>query len=501
MSRELLTRIDGETLVKPLKCVEKMFAGDGCVRALPLIDRPGWRNLLLPPTDPKREFIPGVCTYAQLHRLAGGLYGLSRTEGGNRPFVCLGTDDKTLLLAAVLTALAGGCRLILPYAFSRQALTEVKETLAPLFYLTDRPGDLPPGAAAVTPAMLDCKTVIPAIVPDTEEPFLYLFTGGSTGKPKVWPKTPRNLLAEACYQAEHMGVTENDLFLSTVPPQHIYGLLFSVLVPFLSTSRVLNGVCTFPREILRAIRDQGATVLVSVPVHYRALKTNGLERCHLRMALSSAGLLEEEDAAFFYEKTGLEIVEIFGSTETGGIATRRRFQDKGMWVPMDPVAWKIGGGRLQVRSEYLCPTLPRDAEGFFITADRARDAGADRFTVQGRTDDIVKVGGKRVDMAVMQTKLKQISGVRDAVVVSLPSGKGRQHELAALVVTRLTEADVRRRLSLVSETYAVPKRIVVVTAIPVTSTGKYDRSGISRLLRSDKRPGNPWGRLDKEDDS
>ena len=418
--------------------------------------------------------------------MAGGLCRLFGSMEGAHPLVCLCTDDKALLTAALIAALAGGPRLVLPYAFSRQALREVREALSPLCYLTDQPGDVPPGARAVTPAMLTQEGGIPHALPDWDEPFLYLFTGGSTGKPKTWPKTPRNLLTEAGYQATAFGITRDDLVLSTVPPRHIYGLLFSILVPFTGSAQVLGGIYTFPREILRAAREHRASILVSIPVHYRALKAGDLQRSSLRLALSSAGVLAEEDAAYFYEKTGLDVVEVFGSTETGGIATRRRRVDKESWAAMDPVTWKIRDEKLRVRSAFVSPALPCDAEGFFITADRAHDEGENRFTLLGRADDIVKIGGKRVDLAAVQAKLKGIPGVRDAVVVALPSGKGRQNELGAIVVTDLAGTQVRHHLALVSEAYAVPKRITVAEAIPVTPTGKYDREKIDAMLAAGK---------------
>jgi acyl-coenzyme A synthetase/AMP-(fatty) acid ligase len=225
-------------------------------------------------------------------------------------------------------------------------------------------------------------------------------------------------------------------------------------------------------------------------VHYQVLKTDDLQRHNLRMAFSSAGVLDKEDAAYFHGTTGLDITEIYGSTETGGVATRCRSQDGESWQPLTTVDCKICDGKLHVRSDYISPTLPRDAEGFFITADRADSDGHNRFILQGRADDIVKIGGKRVDLAAVQTKLKQIPGVRDAVVVSLITGKGRQNKLAALVATHLDVLQLRRHIAAVSEAYAVPKHIVVAKEIPVTSTGKYDRIMIERILRSGKqKPG------------
>ncbi|MGV8056908.1 MAG: AMP-binding protein [Smithellaceae bacterium] len=84
--------------------------------------------------------------------------------------------------------------------------------------------------------MLDIN---PEAIRDPDEPFLSLFTGGSTGKPKVWSKSPRNLLSEAFYLKEKFAISEKDLFVSTVPPYHIYGLFF----PFWFPSWLTHGYC------------------------------------------------------------------------------------------------------------------------------------------------------------------------------------------------------------------------------------------------------------------
>jgi len=423
--------------------------------------------------------------------LAAGLYHIAKSSNVIRPTICLCSDDKALLAAALIASLSsGGPLLILPYARSRQALEEVMEALSPTFFLGDGSGDFPPGPRVIDTAAIPIQGAVPTdSIRDPDEPFLILFTGGSTGKPAIWSKTPRNMLAEARYQSDTFGITKDDLFLSTVPPYHIYGLLFSVLIPLVSSARVLPGIYTFPKEILLAAEEHKATLLVSVPVHFRVLKNDALQRFHLRMAFSSAGMLEREDALYFRQKTGLDVIEVYGSTETGGVATRRRLPDQESWVPMDPIDWRIRDGSLCVRSDFLTPTLPRDGDGFFVTADCADPDGDGRFILRGRADDIVKIGGKRVDVAAIQAKLKQIPGVHDAVVIALPVKTGRQNELAALVATQLDIVDLRRGIAGISEAYAVPKRLAIVEEIPMTPSGKYDRAEIERILRTGKNRG------------
>ena len=445
-----------------------------------------YRHIFSPLPEPTREFIVNGCTYEEVYRLASGILRLQPPDKKDRAMICIGTGDKALIAAALFASLAGGPRVVLPYAFSRQAFEEILETLPCTFLCADRPGDFPSGCEVITPSTLHCESINSCTYMNPDVPFLMLFTGGSTGKPKVWSKTPRNMLAEARYQADKFGISPDDIFLSTVPPQHIYGLLFSVLIPFVSSARVLDGVYTFPGEILRTAAEHRASILVSVPIHYRILKSDDLQQHHFRMAFSSAGVLDKGDAAYFHEKTGLDIIEMYGSTETGGVATRRRLTDGESWRPLDTVAWKVLDERLRVKSDFISPTLPRDAEGFFVTTDYAEADGIQSFILQGRADDIVKIGGKRVDLASVQAKIKRIPGVRDAVVVSIPTRKGRQNELAALVATDIDALQLRRHIAAVSELYAVPKRIIVAKEIPVTSTGKYDGAGIERLLAQRK---------------
>ncbi len=121
-----------------------------------------------------------------------------------------------------------------------------------------------------------------------------------------------------------------------------------------------------------------------------------------------------------------------------------------------------------------------------MTADRAEKDGQGRFFLRGRADDVVKIGGKRVDLVEIQEKIRKIDGVRDALAVLLPREKGRPTDLAALVVTEVDPAELRRELGAMVEPYAVPRRFVAVDRIPMTATGKVDRAAIHEILKSGK---------------
>jgi len=440
--------------------------------------------------DRARRFTPHDGT--TIGMIASQAAGIRETLAGmdapaDEP-ICLCIEERSHLLAALLASLAGAPPLILPYALHPQVLRDVREARPYRLILADTAVDPPAGTAVVSLPACRPDDRPPAIVRPPDEPFVSLFTGGSTGTPKIWTKTPGNLFGEAFHLARTFGIGPADLILSTAPSQHIYGLLASVLLPFVASARVLRRTCTYPREILNALQKEEASVLVSVPIHYGALRTDDLQRFSLRLALSSASPLDPVDAAFFMEKTGLPITEIYGSTETGGMATRVSGADHGSWEPFAGLLWKIRSKRLLVRSDFLSPDLPRDQEGFFLTADRVERAEGNRFRLLGRTDRIVKIAGKRVDLEEIRERIRRIPGVRDACVAVLPMNRARQTEIAALVATDLAAGKIRAAIRSMDEPYGLPRRIRVVEAIPVLPNGKIDRQRVDQLLTASDTP-------------
>jgi acyl-coenzyme A synthetase/AMP-(fatty) acid ligase len=435
------------------------------------------------------DFILQKYTYGDIHRLAAKIRTIKSMASGYE-VICLCTQDKTLIAAAMLAALSGGPKLVLPHSFSKQVLLEAQNAIPFSAVLTDYPMDALTDlqVKAIHPKMLHAEAEAITSCCHPDDPFLTLFTGGSTGKPTLWSKTPRNIITEALYLSQTFNITDDDIILSTVPPQHIYGLLFSVMIPLVTSCKVVSQIYAFPREILNGLFKHDASILVSVPIHYRALSVDDLKELPLRMAFSSAGVLHKEDAELFCRKTGLDITDIYGSTETGGIASRGILADGQAWKSFDIVEWTINNEMLHVRSDFLSPELPRDEKRFFVTADRAEYAEGQRFTLHGRLDDIVKVGGKRVDLADVQNKLKQITGIRDAIVVALPTNSGRGSEIAALVAGKVDASHLRQRLSQLCEPYAIPRHIAIVESIPTLPTGKYDRTSIEQFLRARNLP-------------
>jgi acyl-coenzyme A synthetase/AMP-(fatty) acid ligase len=430
----------------------------------------------------KREFVISKYTYEDVYRLAADIRNSLKSINGP---ICLCTEDKGLIAAALLASLDSNLTMVLPYAFSDQAIREVYQFVRFKIAVTDQPEKLPPEIDAMVP---DSNCTIDPSFPRITGPdsvFLKFYTGGSTGKPKMWSKTPRNLFEEAFYHSKRFNISKDDRILATVPPYHIYGFLFTVLIPFVSSAKVVAEICTFPQEIRNALQCHSATILVSVPIHYRILRDGEIPSDFLRIAFSSAGKLDKKDGNYFHKKTGVDLIEIYGSTETGGIATCYQAENESPMEPFDVVDWKVVDERLCVRSAFISPEISKDPEGFFMTGDRVRIKGNNTFILLGRVDSIVKVGGKRVDTEEIRNKFKQIQKVSEAIIITVPDARGKENEIWALVQGSIDKNLFREKASKIIEPYAIPRRIRIIDEIPISSSGKYDRKMLKRMFFPD----------------
>ncbi len=461
----------------------EIFAYDTDIRGL-------IARLVKGPAHPEKMFCHPGCPFSRIYEMAGNLAAkLSDEKNPGKP-VCLFTQNRPLMAAALLAGLKTHTAFLVPHALSRAAINQLHSAVDFDTVITDnacsaieRFGRIVPDAGRKAPS-----TAVTGAPMGPDQPWIYLFTGGSTGRPKLWSKTPNNLLSEAAYLSHRFAITPEDRILATIAPYHIYGLLYSVLAPLLSSAGIVETIPGFPDEMISALEKSRATIFVSVPVHFRALKGKAISRHFLRLALSSAGPLSPEDGNAFSKETGCDIYEIYGSTETGGIACRCRAKGEVSLLPFDCVDTKIEGDRLLIRSAFISSELPKTKDGFFkvpdqIEPDRPKSDGSARFFIKGRTDSVVKVGGKRVDLEDVKSAIVQIKGVENAVVFNISVASGRENEILALVEGDLCADKIKRRLQQTLEPFAIPRQIKITAKIPCAATGKIDRSAIEKLFK------------------
>jgi len=298
-----------------------------------------------------------------------------------------------------------------------------------------------------------------------------VWTSGSTGAPQPCAKTAAQLLGEAALWADHLPLPAGTPVLATVPPHHLYGLLFSVLAPLMGGWRFDRTTPLHAETAVGRLSAMRGALLVSIPAHWRSLAGQDAGAlAPVAVGLSSTAPLHAATAQVLQDRHGLCPIEVFGSTETGGIATRRQRLDP-RWVPLPAV--RVAGAD-DGTARVLSPFVPGGGATAFACADLVEVHPDGTFDHLGRRDGVVKTGGIRVSLPEVEALLLATPGVADAAVIAVPSAQAaRGHELwAAVVAPTLTAADLRASLLGNLEPTSLPRRFVHVERLPRTDTGK-----------------------------
>ena len=225
--------------------------------------------------------------------------------------------------------------------------------------------------------------------------------------------------------------------LSTASPQHLYGLLFRVLWPLAAGRPFLRTALLHPEELLPYLAEPGCFVLASTPALLRGLAERAelaasASRC--RAVFSSGGPLEAEVARRVADALAAPPIEVYGSTETGGVAARQQWQGDESWQALPGVEAVVSDdGRLVVTSAFVSGGEPVGSSANRIpTGDHAEADGRGGFRLRGRADRTVKIAEKRLSLPDMESRLREHPAVAEAALV-LVDGAG-EPRVAAVVV-------------------------------------------------------------------
>jgi acyl-coenzyme A synthetase/AMP-(fatty) acid ligase len=328
---------------------------------------------------------------------------------------------------------------------------------------------------------------------DWQRSTLTLFTSGTTGEPQAIQKALWQLQAEVDVLEQLWGVVlAQSEVLATVSHQHIYGLLFKVLWPLASGRCFHSHLYLSPESLLKAA-NRKPSYWVASPAQLKRLDelTPWPEIRQLKAIFSSGGNLELEAAKQIEQQSGHEIIDIYGSSETGGIAWRKPVLDE-HWLPFSGVnIMPLADQKYLLRSSYL----PIDAP--YLLNDRLEWCADGRFRLLGRTDRIVKVEEKRLSLAEMEQALQQSDWVEQAhcrlrgdmrtriaaVIILTTQGLDylNQHGRSALIKR------LRNQLLHVFETVVLPKKWLFMKQLLLTTQGKIDHEKIDSLLSLNSR--------------
>ena len=420
-----------------------------------------------------------------LSRFLARVRALSALVPENGPAINLCEDRDRFLLSLCAVAVRGMTTL-LPPSRAPEAIAEVQRRHPGAWCIGDGPAAAGASHYWRLPERLPESDGAPLQL-DPDALAVIGYTSGSTGEPTPHPKRWRSFHASTLQNLaalRHLGSARGAAnVVATVPPQHMYGMELSVLLPLFGDIAVHAGRPFFPQDIVRALHEAPAPrVLVTTPVHLRAL----LAACDADPALvapplagvvSATAPLPPDLAAAAETRFGCEVRELFGSTETCVVASRRAAVEPD-WTPYP-------GVRLQPQPDGCLVHAPHLATAVAL-ADLVELREDGRFALRGRHADLLEIAGKRASLGDLTRKLQAIPGVEDGVVFQLEerdaSGVRR---LAALVVAPcLGESAITDALRLAVDPVFLPRPLRRVAALPRNATGKLARSALVALLRS-----------------
>ncbi len=328
-------------------------------------------------------------------------------------------------------------------------------------------GDSQPGAFA-----------IPQI--DSKQRIAVVFTSGSTGAPQPHPKTWGALVSSVRAEALRLGLPYNApcTIIGTVPPQHMYGFESTVLMAWCNGNSFSHGQPFYPADICQALAAVPAPrVLVSSPVHLRALLDAGLALPEITRVVSATAPLFAQLAQDIEARCQAPLMEIYGSTETGLIATRYPVQTA-QWQLLPGIKLVIEGGHTYARGGHVDTSTALN--------DLIEPVTDEHFLLHGRIADLVNIAGKRHSLASLNHLLNAIPGVVDGVFF-MPDETDHDHitRLAACVVA--PDMDAPHLLAALREhidPVFLPRPLLFVDELPRNDTGKLPRAALQALIQA-----------------
>ena len=387
-------------------------------------------------------------------------------------------EDRHRFLIALAAALRREQTVLLPASRAPEVVGEVLAANPGSYVFDDAMVDA--ALAAASPST-NAHTVVPA-----DHIAVIGYTSGSTGRSKAHTKRWRSFMSSTAHNAAAInarlaarGETGRAAIVATVPPQHMYGMEMSVLLPLLGDMSVHAGRPLFPADVARALADVPAPrVLVTTPVHLRALVESGISMPAIGVIVCATAPLDPALAARAESLFATDVLEVFGATETCVIASRLTARSVD-WHLYDDVELTPEPDGTMVRAPWFdAPTLLQDVVE--LRPDR-------RFALRGRNADLLEIAGKRASLADLTRRVLDVPGVVDAVVFQPDTADdGRVRRVAALVVAPgLASRDVTERLRHAVDPAFLPRPLVVVDALPRNEVGKLPRERLLAILRGE----------------
>jgi acyl-coenzyme A synthetase/AMP-(fatty) acid ligase len=319
-----------------------------------------------------------------------------------------------------------------------------------------------------------------------------VFTSGSTGTPLPYQKTWGRLARCVQSGAPRLGLSDGraHALVGTVPPQHMYGFESTVLLGLQSGNAFSAERPFYPLDVAAAVAAvPRPRALVTTPIHLRTLLSSEVKFPEVDLIISATAPLAKELAGEVEEKYGAKLLEIYGSTETGQIATRRT-TESAAWRLWPGVTLDVVEDRVYARGGHIEQVTPM--------CDLIEITDGQEFLLHGRTADMVNVAGKRSSFGYLDAQLNSIPGVVDGAFFlrsGLTGSTGVVRLGALAVAPALSVAALLEALKQRIDSVFLPRPLILVERLPRNATGKLPQHALERVvddqLRPEPRPAQP----------
>lgn len=362
-------------------------------------------------------------------------------------------------------------------------------------------------------------------LPAIEDVCAYFHTGGTTGRPKLAKLTHKNLLTNSMQVSTTFPLAQDDTMFVGLPIFHVNAAIATGITPLLSGATILLGSPAGYRgrniipNLFQILNNYDVTFIMAVPTVYSGLLSGNIPKntkTKLKYAVAGAAPLAEETQIRFTELTGIPILDGYGATETSSVATLNPpvsvCAEKSVGLPLPAMDLEIASyddkgdflkfarvgevGEVVISGNNVFSGYVEDQHNeniwieqggkrFFKTGDLGRKDENGYLILSGRSKELIIRGGHNIDPGMIEEAALKFEGVKLAAAVGRPDAY--TGELPVLYVTSETADGVRPADLLeflkveIPERAAIPKDVVVMDELPLTTVGKIFKPELVRL--------------------
>ena len=390
-------------------------------------------------------------------------------------------EDRYEFLAGFAASLTNHCTTLLPQNRTPHAINEILRDYPAAHELHDK--EVSSYCIRHAEQSRQDASPIPSI-PD-EHLAAIVFTSGSTGHARPNPKTWGSLVtgARMMQQRFGFGIDGNiQNIVATVPPQHMYGLETSILNTLVNFVSIYTGPTFFPADICSALSSIPIPrILVTTPVHLKACLDSQQQWPELQAIISATAPLSRTLAMQAEYVFGCPVLEIYGCTEAGSLASRRTV-DGDAWLLFEGAHLEADTVGHSLHGAHLHDGIPLH--------DNLQILDDHRFMLHGRHSDMVNIAGKRASLADLNIQLQEIDGVTDGAFLIPDATTDGVTRLIAFAVSESFDAQaICRQLHARIDPVFIPRPLYIVDKLPRNQTGKLPRDVLISLLERIRRGG------------